>query len=195
MSDLPRITNLTREGCRGFVEQHGVRGFRGDQVFEWVHGRGVCDPADMSNLPKSLRDTLHAHFDCRPPSTEWRADPGSTTDKLFLRLPDGDGVEAVLICEGRRTTVCLSSQVGCPVGCTFCASGLLGLRRNLTTGEILDQFIAVRQRAETLGRRVSNIVMMGMGEPLLNYDSVVSEPSKPWGCSMIRRAGPSARGT
>lgn len=135
--------------------------------------KGVLRPDDMSNLPHPFREVLRANLDCQDPVVEWSVDQQTTTDKLYMRLPDGDGVEAVLICEGRRTTVCLSSQVGCPVGCTFCASGLLGLRRNLSAGEILDQFIEVRKRARALGRRISNVVMMGMGEPLLNYDALV----------------------
>ena len=173
MSELPRITGLTQAGFRELAETHGIRPFRGDQAYEWVMKKGVRRPDDMSNLPKPFRDVLRANLDCEDPIVEWSDDPRTTTDKLYMRLPDGDGVEAVLICEGRRTTVCLSSQVGCPVGCTFCASGLLGLRRNLSAGEILDQFIELRKRTRALERRISNVVMMGMGEPLLNYDAVV----------------------
>lgn len=173
MPALPRITDLTHSQFRALAEEHGIRAFRGDQAYEWVMKKGVRNPDDMSNLPKPFRDVLREKLDCKDPNVSWSDDPESTTDKLFMQLPDGDGVEAVLICEGRRTTVCLSSQVGCPVGCTFCASGLLGLRRNLSAGEILDQFIEVRKRARTMDRRISNVVMMGMGEPLLNYDALV----------------------
>ncbi len=170
---LPPITDLTRDQFRCLAEESGNRTFRGDQVYDWVMKKGTRDPSEMSNVPRPFGDLLRSKVDCRTPEIEWNEDPRSTTDKLFMRLHDGDGVEAVLICEGRRTTVCLSSQVGCPVGCRFCASGLQGLRRNLSTGEILDQFIEARRRAEALGRRISNVVMMGMGEPLLNYDAVV----------------------
>lgn len=169
-----RITDLTRAEVRTFVEDHGQRSFRGDQVFEWVHGKGVYDPRDMSNLPRDLKDGFLDELDCSPPRVTWKTDQGSTTDKLFMQLDDGDGVEAVLINEGTRTTVCLSSQVGCPVACRFCASGLLGLRRNLTRGEILDQFHEARRRSMLDGRRITNVVMMGMGEPMLNYQPVVS---------------------
>jgi 23S rRNA (adenine2503-C2)-methyltransferase len=171
--DLPRLTDLTRAQFRSLAEELGVRAFRGDQAFEWVMGKGVLDPDRMSNLPKAFKDALSSRFDCAAPAVEWKDDADSTTDKVFMRVRGGDGVEAVLINEGSRTTVCLSSQVGCPVGCRFCASGLLGLRRNLSAGEILDQFIAVRARSQAAGRRVSNVVMMGMGEPLLNYGAVV----------------------
>ncbi len=170
---LPRITDLSRDDLRALAEESGNRAYRGDQVYDWVMKKGVFDPDEMSNLPRSFGDLIRSRADCRAPDVEWKLDSASTTDKLFMRLGDGDGVEAVLICEGRRTTVCLSSQVGCPVGCTFCASGLQGLRRNLSTGEILDQFIELRRRAQSLQRRISNVVMMGMGEPLLNYDAVV----------------------
>lgn len=169
MSDLPRITELDRQGFRDLAERGGFRPFRGDQIFRWVMERGIRDPKEMSNAPGALRSHLLEHLDCSEPDVSWSRDEPSTTEKLYMKLPDGDGVEAVLIMEGRRTTVCLSTQVGCPVGCRFCASGLLGLRRNLSRGEIMDQFLAVRARARELGRRLGNVVMMGMGEPLLNY--------------------------
>lgn len=169
-----RIADLTTDELRAFAGECGVQAFHGDQVRQWVMEHGERDPEKMSNLPAAFRKALAARFDCSPPDVAWERDEGATTEKLFLKLEGGDGVEAVLIMEGDRTTVCLSSQVGCPVGCGFCASGLLGLKRNLTRGEILDQFLEARRRARELGRRVTNIVMMGMGEPMLNYAAVVS---------------------
>ncbi len=171
-----RITDLTREEIATFVATHGGKPFHAAQIARWVFGRGVTDPAGMTDLGRALRDALTQSFDVTPPAVTWNCDEASTTEKALLKLSDsgGDNVEAVLIMEGERTTACISSQAGCPVACVFCASGALGLKRNLTRGEILDQFLAVRSRAESHGRRVSNIVVMGMGEPLLNYEAVLS---------------------
>lgn len=171
---LPRVTELGLTECEELVASIGEKPFRAKQLFEWIAGKGVRDPEQMTNLPARLRDALRERYRCETPGFRWSVDEGSTTEKLFLPLgEDGDGVEAVLIMEGDRTTACISSQVGCPVGCKFCASGLLGLVRNLTRGEIIEQFLEVRRRSNELGRRLSNIVMMGMGEPLLNYNAVV----------------------
>lgn len=169
----PRITDLGLEDLARLAAECGHRPFRARQVRGWILGRGVTDPAEMTDLPLSFREHLreHTHFD--PPTGTWSRDPSSQTEKLLLNLRDGRSVEAVLIMEGRRTTVCLSSQVGCPVGCRFCASGLMGLDRNLTSGEIVDQFLAVRARARELDRRLSNVVMMGMGDPMLNLAAVL----------------------
>lgn len=172
MAPPRRIPDLTRRELREIASKAGERPFRAGQIFEWVHGRGVLDPAGWSNVPKPLRDLIRRDFPGPAPRPVWTEDPKSTTDKLYMAYGD-DGVEAVLIHEDARTTVCLSSQMGCPVGCRFCASGLLGLKRNLTTGEILEQFHEARARSLAKGKRVSNIVMMGMGEPLLNYDAVM----------------------
>ncbi|MSR75081.1 MAG: 23S rRNA (adenine(2503)-C(2))-methyltransferase RlmN [Planctomycetes bacterium] len=175
MSARRRITDLSPAELSAFASAQHQRPFRGQQIYDWVMGRGVCTTSAMSDLSKPLREALDAEFDCSAPRVLWSGDSASGTEKAFLQLSDaqGDGVEAVLIMEGERTTACISSQAGCPVACVFCASGVLGLRRNLTRGEILDQFIAVRERAQALGRRVSNIVVMGMGEPMLNYSAVV----------------------
>lgn len=174
MSDKPRLTDLDRDAWRRFATEQGHKPYRGDQVWEWIFGKGILDPDEMSSLPKDLKAAMRAELDCVPPAFDWKTDLGSTTDKLYMPLGDDDGVEAVLIMEGRRSTACVSSQLGCPVGCRFCASGLEGLQRNLTRGEILLQFLEVRRRAAELGRRLSNVVMMGMGEPLLNYRAVLS---------------------
>jgi 23S rRNA (adenine2503-C2)-methyltransferase len=173
MKTLQRITDPGPEEWRARLAAWGAPRFRAAQIFRWVAGRGVLDPEAMSDLPRELRRQLRESFDTSEPAARWSRDPGSETEKVLLELADGEAVEAVLIMEGARTTTCLSTQVGCPVGCRFCASGLLGLRRNLGRGEILDQFIVLRRRAAELGRRVGNVVMMGMGEPLLNYEATL----------------------
>ena len=172
MSPTRRITNLDASGFHDLMGKLSCPPFRAQQLYHWVHGKGVSTPDGWTNIPQALKDQVAELFDVRPPSGTWNEDPASATDKLYLDLGDEDGVEAVLIREGDRTTLCLSSQVGCPVACTFCASGTLGLRRNLSKGEILDQYHLARTRAEKEGRRIGNIVMMGMGEPLLNYEAV-----------------------
>lgn len=173
MGVLPRITDFSRAQWIEWARSKSLQGFRGEQIFRWVIGRGVLVPDAMSDLSLPVRTLLAAEFEIGPPEFSWSRDEASTTEKIFVRKEGGDGVEAVLIMEGDRTTACLSSQLGCPVACKFCASGLLGLKRNLSQGEILDQFLILRQRAVELGRRIGNIVMMGMGEPLLNYNAVV----------------------
>jgi 23S rRNA (adenine2503-C2)-methyltransferase len=100
-------------------------------------------------------------------------DPETSTDKVLLEVGPGEAVEAVLIIEGDRSTICLSTQVGCPVRCGFCASGLLGLKRNLTRGEILEQYLELASSAARAGRRVTNVVVMGMGEPMLNVRNLL----------------------
>lgn len=169
----PRLLDQDPSEFRPLVCSWGESAFRGDQLATWVYRHGVLDPERMGNLPRRLRERLAAHFDLRPSEATWSIDRGSTTEKVLLRFPDGEMVESVLIMEGERTTACLSSQVGCPVACRFCASGTEGLRRNLTRGEVLEQFYAVRARAGEHGRRLGNIVMMGMGDPMLNIERVL----------------------
>ena len=169
----PRITDLDRAALEALAVEEGQPAYRGRQVWRHVIERGLTDPAQMTDLPPVFRETLARRLATRPPGLAWQRDSGTTTEKAVLTFDDGRMVESVLIMEGDRTTACLSSQSGCPVACRFCASGLLGLDRNLTSGEILDQFLALRARAAELGRRLGNVVMMGMGEPLLNIGAVL----------------------
>jgi 23S rRNA (adenine2503-C2)-methyltransferase len=134
----------------------------------------VLDPAKMSDLSASFRERIASAYDARPTRIVRReADPGSSTDKVLLEVGPGEAVEAVLIVEGDRSTICLSTQVGCPVRCGFCASGLLGLKRNLTRGEILEQYLELAGAAAREGRRITNVVVMGMGEPMLNVRNLL----------------------
>lgn len=146
--------------------------FRAKQVFEAVQRRAVLDPAEMTTLPLGLRTRLIEAIE--PPATalEEIQESADGTAKLLLSLPDDRRVETVIIPEGDRRTVCVSTQVGCPIGCTFCASGVDGLVRNLTTAEIVEQVLHVVRH---LGGRPSHLVVMGMGEPLLNLAAL--EPS------------------
>jgi 23S rRNA (adenine2503-C2)-methyltransferase len=149
-------------------------GFRGRQIYEAVYRRRVTDLADISNLPKALRTKLASDFGLGLPEIERRYDSADGTRRYLLRLDDGKTVETVWMPEGERSTICISSQVGCPVDCKFCLTALMGLERHLTAGEIAGQVlrVAADNSLEANADRV-NIVMMGQGEPLLNLGNVI----------------------
>ena len=151
----------------------GEPAYRAKQVIEWAYERGVSTFDEMTNLSKALRDKLKDTHSLYQGTTIRRAASEDGTVKLLVRWPDQTTSECVMIPTETHKTACLSSQVGCPVGCRFCASGLDGLQRNLTTGEIVEQAMLARREAEAAGGRLSNIVFMGLGEPLANFDQVV----------------------
>lgn len=164
---------------RFFVEELAEKPFHGDQVLKWLHQAGVTDFAAMSNLSKSLRDKLAERACVQLPEIAWEKASKDGTHKWLLRLADGNSVETVFIPETKRGTLCVSSQVGCALDCRFCSTGKQGFSRNLSVAEIIGQvWIAVRRLAEQgqFGERraITNVVMMGMGEPLLNFDNVVA---------------------
>lgn len=172
-----------------WAKQHDLPAYRVRQILEWVlvHNANTFD--EMSNLPKRLREELAAIFTIYASTiaAEQRSDDG--TVKLLLRWPDGLTSECVFLPETDRNTACLSSQVGCPVQCAFCASGIDGIQRQLTTGEIVEQMLRVRALCAP-GERLSNIVFMGIGEPLANYDAVlaaVRTANAPWGLNISAR--------
>jgi 23S rRNA (adenine2503-C2)-methyltransferase len=148
------------------VAERGWPPYRTDQIIDWVYRKGVGDPAGMPNLPREITGELHV-LTARLAA---RADSADGTVKLLLEFPDAQAVECVLIPTGERHTACLSTQAGCGMGCRFCASGLDGLQRNLTSGEILEQMLALRQ---AVPGRISNVVFMGSGEPLANYEATL----------------------
>jgi 23S rRNA (adenine2503-C2)-methyltransferase len=139
--------------------------YRARQLRQWVFVHGAADYAAMTNLPQALRDGLEARLPVRSTQILETFDSGDGTRKLLLELHDGERVECVLLPEGDRVTGCISTQVGCGVGCLFCASGADGVVRNLDAAEICEQVLWLRQIA---GRRPTNLVVMGMGEPLHN---------------------------
>jgi len=157
----------------------GIPRYRADQVAGWLYQQGVEDPRAMTNLDAPLRERLASAWRTRALDLELLQESEDGTRKLLLRASDGAALEAVLIPEERRNTLCISTQVGCPLTCSFCATGALGFTRNLTTAEIVDQVCRAR---EVLARspqqshedeRLSNVVFMGMGEPLLNLPAVL----------------------
>ncbi|MCZ6670743.1 MAG: 23S rRNA (adenine(2503)-C(2))-methyltransferase RlmN [Acidobacteria bacterium] len=147
--------------------------FHAGQIFHWIYGRGVTDFGKMTDLPLPIRAVLNDRFRIHPPAIASVARAADGTTKFTIRLEDGEEVESVLIPEGRRITLCISSQVGCALGCRFCLTAEMGLRRNLTPGEIVGQVWSLRQHAG-LFDRTFNLVLMGMGEPMCNLDAVMA---------------------
>lgn len=168
------IRDTSPEELAGFLSSHGEKPFRAKQICQWIWQKGVHSFEEMSNLSKATRESLDTafYFDSIQPERIQTAADG--TVKTAWRLHDGLYVESVLIPGKDKFTVCVSSQVGCQLGCSFCATGTLGFKRNLSAGEIFDQVVFARKAAEEKGDTLSNIVFMGMGEPLLNYANVLT---------------------
>lgn len=167
------LTDLDDAGLAALVTRLGGKPFQARQLAHWIYRHGANDPAGLRNLPAPLRDAVVAHLPIRSSRVLEISRSADGTEKLLLGLHDDETIESVLIPEGERLTLCISSQVGCPVACVFCASGLDGVRRNLSAGEIVEQVLHARDRvAETrhagLPGRITNVVVMGLGEPLLN---------------------------
>lgn len=167
----PSLKDFSRDALRADFKERGFPAYRADQVLSWIYAQGVESVAEMNNLPTSLRTHLEEEWDTSSLSRRRVEVSEDGTQKFLLETRDGAAIEAVLIPEERRNTLCVSTQVGCPLACSFCATGALGFTRNLTTGEIMDQVIRAR---EVLSEEsaITNIVFMGMGEPLLNLPAV-----------------------
>ena len=170
------IKSMSRDECKAFFDSIGEPGYRADQILEWLYGRRVASYEGMTNLPRLLRARLAQIAPLRPPEVLARSvSPEGDTVKYLMGLADEDAVEAVLMRHDYGLSLCVSSQVGCPMGCAFCASGIGGLVRDLTCGEMIDQMLAANSDAVERfdGARISSLVVMGSGEPLLNYDNVI----------------------
>jgi len=177
------ITNFTAHELEAELAPLGFEKFRARQILPWVYRRRAETFAVMTDLSIEHRALLEQKFRVSSTQVAQRHASPDTTEKLLLRLEDGNLIETVLIVEGERRTVCVSTQVGCPIRCVFCASGLNGLVRNLTTAEIVEQALVI-QRGLPEGERIDNLVLMGIGEPLLNYANVVRALriwKAPWG--------------
>ncbi|MGQ3297009.1 23S rRNA (adenine(2503)-C(2))-methyltransferase RlmN [Reyranella sp.] len=181
-NDLRRnLIGLSRDGLKSALAEAGLEPFRAAQIWQWIYWHGVTDFGRMTNIAKKARDRLADQFVIERPSivTEQRSVDG--TRKWLLRFADGNEAETVNIPETDRGSVCVSSQVGCTLTCTFCHTGTQPLVRNLTADEIVGQFMVARDSygewptpTADAQRMLSNIVMMGMGEPLYNFDNVVT---------------------
>ena len=174
MSTRTDIRSLTREELRDFFTEHGMQAFRGNQVYEWLWSKGAHDFQGMTNLSKETRDFLEEHFVINHIRVDTMQQSSDGTIKNAIRLHDGLVVESVFIPTSTRTTACVSSQVGCSLDCSFCATARLKKMRNLNPDEIYDQVVAIDQQSRAYkNHKLSNIVFMGMGEPLLNYKNVL----------------------
>jgi 23S rRNA (adenine2503-C2)-methyltransferase len=166
------MKDLTQRGLEDFVSRLGQQKHGAKQLIKWLYQKGATDLHEMTDLPKTLRVMLGrvAFISTLTPNHIEISRDG--TKKYLFSLTDGNSVESVLVPNGSRLTLCISTQVGCPVGCRFCLSGSMGFVRNLTTAEILNQILAAQREAGP-ARRITNIVLMGMGEPLANYHNTV----------------------
>ena len=179
------IRHLTDNELVSFLESVNEKPFRAKQIGEWLWKKGACSFEEMSNLSVSLRSALASQFSFQTAEIEEEVKAGDGTVKFVFRLYDGQKVEGVLIPSAGRTTACISSQVGCPLRCAFCATGTMGFIRQLHYAEIFDQYRLINVKSLAyFGKPLSNIVYMGMGEPLLNYDNVMRSVeilTAPWG--------------
>jgi len=172
MSDAPKINllGLTRSEMEVYFADLGAKAFHGRNVLKWIHKHGVLDFDAMTDVPQKLRALLMEKAEIRVPRIALAQPAGDGTIKWVLELADGQHIETVSIPEENRSTICVSSQVGCALDCSFCSTAQQGFNRNLTAAEIIGQvWLATRE----LGRPPTNIVLMGMGEPLANFDNVV----------------------
>ena len=176
------LLGLTLPKMEEFFLSIGEKKFRGAQLIKWIHQRGVTDFDQMTNLSKTLRERLKEIAEVRPPIVSFQGDSEDGTRKWLMEVDGGSKVETVYIPEDDRGTLCVSSQVGCSLDCSFCSTGKQGFNKNLTAAEIIGQvFLAVKSFGlpvkDSQKRAVTNVVMMGMGEPLLNFEPVVDAMS------------------
>lgn len=175
------IKSLTKPQIEEFCDQLGLKRYRSDQIFQWLFQKQARSVSDMTNLSKILRHDLEQKIQITNIEPAGRQDSSDGTIKFLFRLHDKHLIEAVLIPEfyddgvANRLTVCISSQVGCVFGCAFCATGKMGYFRSLISGEIVDQLQYINNVSlEKYGKKINNVVYMGMGEPLHNYDAVIN---------------------
>ena len=172
MSQPPTdVVGQSREELETLLEAMGQPRYRGRQLFQWVQARRATTSEAMTSLSRPLRSLLAGHVRVDRPGLVRLQRATDGTRKYLFRLADGEEIESVLIPDDGRLTACISTQVGCPLACRFCLTGLMGMRRNLTAGEIVGQVLTL-QDALDREERISNLVLMGMGEPLLNFPNV-----------------------
>ncbi|NIB43953.1 23S rRNA (adenine(2503)-C(2))-methyltransferase RlmN [Pseudomaricurvus alkylphenolicus] len=171
------LLGLSQAKLEAFFESIGEKKFRATQVLKWIHQMGVDNFDEMTNISKVLREKLKRIAEIRAPKVLQQLDSADGTRKFLIEVTGGSAIEAVLIPDGERGTLCVSSQVGCSLDCSFCSTGKQGFNRDLTAAEIIGQvWLAAKsygQFGENRPRIITNVVMMGMGEPLLNFDNVV----------------------
>lgn len=168
----PYALDFSDDNWTQWVEMRGYAKFVAKQIREWIWANGVVDPQQFTNISKKIREQLSEEFDWDMPTIDTVLSSSDGSEKILFRVRDGLFAECVLMPSDKRVTLCISSQVGCRWGCTFCQTGRMGLTRSLSSGEILSQVLLANQRLKE-ERKVSNIVFMGMGEPLDNFEAVV----------------------
>lgn len=170
----PLINDFTLQELKELITEMGEPAYRGKQIWQMIYKQLIFDPADFSNLSKELRQKLDERF-CFAPLCPEKILKSSDeqTNKLLFCLQDGRMIESVLMRYNERNTICISTQVGCPMNCAFCATGQMGFIRNLSTGEIVGQVLYFAKLLKEEGKKLTNIVVMGMGEPFHNYDAVM----------------------
>jgi len=173
------IRNIPQEEIQKFFNDNNLKKFRYKQLNEWLWKKGASSFDQMSSLSKSIRELLKTSFEFNSAKIDKKFLSNDGTIKYSMKLHDNKLIEGVLIPSKKRVTACVSSQIGCSLSCTFCATGTLRLSRNLTSGEIFDQVFKLNEESKKVhGRTLTNIVFMGMGEPLLNYNSLLKAIDK-----------------
>tara|TARA_B100001250_G_scaffold8321_1_gene6993 strand:- start:1610 stop:2647 length:1038 start_codon:yes stop_codon:yes gene_type:complete len=168
--DLDFLIGLKKEELESFVESLGEKKFRGRQIFDWIYNQKIDNVTLMTDLPKPFREKLKT-FSIHPLKLiNNNFSNSKKTRKFLFQLVNGEKIESVLMKEGKRVTICLSTQVGCAVDCKFCATAKMGFKKNLTVGQIVDQFIQLQMKID---QKITNVVFMGMGEPFLNYKNTI----------------------
>ena len=172
----PSIYSLTRQTMQEWVLEQGEKKFRADQIWEWLYRKRVQSFEEMTNLSKDLIAKLNDQFVVNPLKQRIVQESADGTVKYLFELPDGMLIETVLMRQHYGLSVCVTTQVGCNIGCTFCASGLIKKQRDLNNGEIVAQIMLVQKYFDERGQdeRVSHIVVMGIGEPFDNYNNVLN---------------------
>jgi 23S rRNA (adenine2503-C2)-methyltransferase len=170
----PCVYDYTLEQLQEWMKENGESAFRGGQLFDWLYVKRVKSFEDMSNLSKSLREKLEENFSILTLNEITKFESKDGTVKFLFGLHDAHAIETVIMRHNYGNSICVTTQVGCRIGCTFCASTLGGLKRNLTAGEIVAQVVTAQQMLDATGERVSSIVIMGSGEPFENYDATMT---------------------
>jgi len=172
--EKPSIYSLEIQQLKEWAVENGDKAFRGEQIYDWLYKKRIKGFAEMTNLSKQLRDKLEEQFTFTTLNTLIQQTSSDGTMKFLFELHDGYSIETVLMRHDYGNSICVTTQVGCRIGCTFCASTLGGLKRNLEAGEIVAQVVKVQQALDEVGERVSSLVIMGIGEPFDNYDNMMS---------------------
>lgn len=168
------IYSIQIQELKDWLSEQGEKPFRAEQIFDWLYKKRITSFEDMSNLSKNLRDKLSLHFQLTTLKTVIKQTSSDGTIKFLFELHDGYSIETVLMRHDYGNSVCVTTQVGCRIGCTFCASTLGGLKRHLEAGEIVAQVVTVQQALDETDERVSSVVIMGIGEPFDNYNNMLS---------------------